>query len=61
MRLFAHISAFAILIGAGYLLASHGYPHFLRQTHSSTAAQVMTFISFAFVFLSVVWATRRMP
>lgn len=61
MRLLAHIAAFAIIIAGGWLLLSHGYPSFLRQTRSETAAQVMTMCSLAFVVLSVIWLVRKLP
>lgn len=61
MRILAHIAAFGLIIFVGYHLITRGYPHFLRQTHSEIAAQVMTLAMLALTFAATFWAVRRLP
>ena len=61
MRLLAHLAAFAIIVLAGYLLVTYGYPDFLRRTHSQSVAQFLTFCALAGTTGVMIWATRKSP
>ncbi len=61
MRLLAHIAAFAIIVLAGYLLVTYGYPDFLHRSRSQFAAQALTFCALAGTTGVMIWATRKIP
>lgn len=61
MRLLAHIAAFAIIVMAGYLLVTYGYPDFLHRTRSQFVAQLLTFCALGGTTGVMIWATRKIP
>lgn len=61
MRLTAFIAAFGIILLGSYWVVLYGYPHFLSTTRSHVAAQIMTFLSLAFISLSVIWSVKKLP
>lgn len=61
MRVLAYIAAFVVILGVGYWLLAHGYPHYMRHFHSHFMAKTAMFGTMIFTIMGTLWAVKRLP